>query len=204
MFLTYTFYTLYIRPRRLQAWYAKQCDKLGLKCYVFPFKPLGAPLIEKYGENFKKHSDSLKTLKELAGYDVVIHNVLNKVFLEVFEPEMLKDILQPQIMQPKYRTVFGYFTRAFGFGLLFSEKEVWKAKKKILNQVFNFDFIKSNIPKIMEVCDKQMSEFEKMYLEKNPEAEKGKFQIEMLHLYTGITSNVMSAIFFGYKADRKI
>jgi cytochrome P450 len=37
---------------------------------------------------------------------------------------------------------------AFGKGLLFSEGDIWKKKRKLLSKVFNFDLIQENIPKI--------------------------------------------------------
>lgn len=36
-----------------------------------------------------------------------------------------------------------------GAGLIFSEGETWKKKRKIMSKVFNFDLIKENIPKMV-------------------------------------------------------
>jgi cytochrome P450 len=36
---------------------------------------------------------------------------------------------------------------AVGEGLVLSEGEAWKCKRKLLSKVFNFDLIKENIPK---------------------------------------------------------
>jgi cytochrome P450 len=37
---------------------------------------------------------------------------------------------------------------AFGNGLVFSEGDIWKQKRKLLSKVFNYDLIQENIPKI--------------------------------------------------------
>ncbi len=37
---------------------------------------------------------------------------------------------------------------ALGNGMMFSEGEEWKKKRKLLSKVFNFDLLKENIPKI--------------------------------------------------------
>ena len=161
-------------------------------------------MFESYLKDFEKHQDSMKTMKSLAGYDVIIHNALNTVFLEIENPEMIKEIVQPKVMQPKFRKLFSHFIRTFGYGLLFSEKELWKGKKKILTEVFNFILIMGSTPKIIELCNKEFERFEKLSVEQNSCIEKGKFKIDMLELFTGVTSSVICTIFFGDKADREI
>lgn len=43
--------------------------------------------------------------------------------------------------------------RALGNGIAFSEGDEWKRKRKIINKVFNFNFIISNIPKMIRLCN---------------------------------------------------
>ena len=42
--------------------------------------------------------------------------------------------------------------------MIFSEGEAWKNKRKLISKVFNFD-LKENIPKIAEICDKNVDVF---------------------------------------------
>jgi cytochrome P450 len=49
---------------------------------------------------------------------------------------------------------------AIGEGLVFSEGDNWKKKRKILSKVFNFDLIQENIPKISEICDRCFNNFD--------------------------------------------
>ena len=49
---------------------------------------------------------------------------------------------------------------ALGEGLVFSEGEMWKRKRKLLSKVFNFDLIKEKIPKIVEICNRCYDRFD--------------------------------------------
>lgn len=48
----------------------------------------------------------------------------------------------------KTEAVIEVYARIAGHGLIFSEGEVWKRKRTILNKIFNFEFIKSLSGKI--------------------------------------------------------
>lgn len=43
--------------------------------------------------------------------------------------------------------------RVFGVGIATAEGEDWKKKRKLLNPIFNFDFLKANIPTIIRICN---------------------------------------------------
>ena len=51
--------------------------------------------------------------------------------------------------------------RGVGEGIVFTEGEIWKKKRRVLNKVFNFDFIKILTPTIANLCDKAFEELEK-------------------------------------------
>lgn len=42
--------------------------------------------------------------------------------------------------------------RILGKGLVFSEGDEWKRKRRILSKFFTFEFITSKIPEIYEIC----------------------------------------------------
>ena len=48
--------------------------------------------------------------------------------------------------------------RVLGNGLVFSEGQAWKHKRKILNKVFNFNFVKSLCERISTICDESIEE----------------------------------------------
>jgi cytochrome P450 len=49
---------------------------------------------------------------------------------------------------PKISMMVEATKAAFGNGLVFSEGDIWKQKRKLLSKVFNYDLIQENIPKI--------------------------------------------------------
>ncbi len=103
-------------------WYARQCEKLGYKYYVYPFKLFDAPFYSIWAKNYKEHKDALKDLKDLAGYDVIIHNVLSDVFVDFGEPSIIKEMLQNATPHIKNKMDGERLWLWLGKGLLFSEK----------------------------------------------------------------------------------
>lgn len=51
--------------------------------------------------------------------------------------------------------------RTLGKGVAFSEGHEWKGKRKIMNSVFNYDFIKANIPIIVRLCNENFDRMER-------------------------------------------
>jgi cytochrome P450 len=50
---------------------------------------------------------------------------------------------------PKLELIVAGTRAVAGEGLVFSEGDLWKNKRKLLSKVFNFDLVKENIPKIV-------------------------------------------------------
>jgi cytochrome P450 len=61
---------------------------------------------------------------------------------------------------PKLEMLIAGIKAVLGEGLVFSEAEMWKNKRKLMSKVFNFDLIKENIHKIAEICDKCYDKFD--------------------------------------------
>lgn len=55
---------------------------------------------------------------------------------------------------PKKKIYIANLKRLLGDGIVFSEGETWKSKRKIISSVFTFDFLKSIIPNISKICDR--------------------------------------------------
>lgn len=60
-----------------------------------------------------------------------------------------------------------------GNGLVFSEGNEWKMKRKIMSTVFNYDFIKSKIPIISKITKEVLDKVEET------SENKGKNEIQM-------------------------
>ena len=86
---------------------------------------------------------------------------------------------------------------AIGNGILFAEGEEWKKKKKILANVFNYDFIVDLIPQINQICESSMNEMEKKY-------EKTNYEFEMMELATMIFSRIIIECFFGFESQNEL
>ena len=83
--------------------------------------------------------------------------------------------------------------RGVGDGLFLSEGKVWKAKRKILNRVFNFEFIKAHTENIANICDYSIKEFERNSKCK----EEGFVEGKVLTMTAKMFSHVIMEIFLG-------
>ena len=86
-------------------------------------------------KNYKLSKDPLQGLKEYySQYDVVVHNMLHRVYLDIIHPDFIQDFVSSEKMHNYTKTVEtkDLFRKAGGEGLLFSEGEEWKMKRKVL------------------------------------------------------------------------
>ncbi len=79
---------------------------------------------------------------------------MNRPRIEIYNPDFIKDFysVDKHYEYPKAERVVKIFSRIGGHGLPLSEGNVWARKRKILNKVFNFDFVKSQTDKIAKNC----------------------------------------------------
>jgi cytochrome P450 len=47
-----------------------------------------------------------------------------------------------------------------GRGTFFVEKAQWKQHRKMLSKIFNFDLVKTAIPKMSQICDNKLAAME--------------------------------------------
>jgi cytochrome P450 len=83
---------------------------------------------------------------------------VNQVVIGLVNPDMIKEFLsmEKMFLFPKKVAFIGNMKRMLGEGVAFSEGDVWKTKRKIITHVFNFDFLKSIIPRISLICDEEL------------------------------------------------
>ena len=127
-----------------------------------PFKPLGITFLEIYDFS-ETTTDAFGRVKErYPGYDVAVFNIVNKIDIDLIHPDLIQEFLSGENLQnyEKADLDIASTKRAVGEGLVFSEGKKWKMKRKVLNAVFNFDFVKSFIPKITKLCDQTLDNFE--------------------------------------------
>ena len=78
------------------------------------------------------------------------------VLIDILDPELIKEYFE-KTKDRHYEKNFNSpglssIKSVIGSGLFLSEGDDWKKKKKILSNVFNFDFIHSKIPLIAKVA----------------------------------------------------
>ena len=84
---------------------------------------------------------------------MAIWNILKYPLIEIINPDLLQEFFQPDKVHiyEKVPKIIDHFRRAIGEGVVFSEGTKWKKKRKIMNAVFNYEFIISIIPQIVAI-----------------------------------------------------
>ena len=164
IFLLYAIYKFVWKPWKRQKNYAASFRAKGYRVFEAPFRPYGMSLFKFY--DFSPDTkDALENVKKhYPNYDVAILNIFNSIFIDILHPDLAQEFLSSEKL-PFYKKSDlekGAIIRV-GSGLVFSEGTEWKAKRKVLTQVFNFEFIKSLSPKIALASDKVLDEIEKKY-----------------------------------------
>ena len=103
---------------------------------------------KEYGDCFYDQKNSWKKI------DVVISNTSYMITLIFINPRLIRHMFTPEknyIFHKAHINKFG-FKLALGNTMIMNEDDAWKKKRKILSEIFNFDFIKRNIPKMKGTC----------------------------------------------------
>ena len=143
----YAFLKIYWFPRQLHNQYVKDFKAQGYRVLDVPYQPFGLPFL-KFRDSGK---DPLKKVKDLyPQYDVLVMNAFTKVEVDFIHPDLLQEFFSTDKLSyyAKVQSTKDILKRGTGEGLVFSEGDEWKMKRKVLTEVFNFDFIKSLAPKI--------------------------------------------------------
>lgn len=99
---------------------------------------------------------------------------------------------------PKITSGFKIFRYVLQKGLIFIEKNVWKHRRRILSKVFNFDFIGSQIPVMVQSADVMFEKFEEEYWSQHPEDRKDrKIKLTLYKLIGKYASSIIMAGFLG-------
>ena len=162
-FLLYVFYRHVWVIYKMYHWHSENFRKQGYRVLEVPFKPF-AVTMKKYYSSSQNTIDALNNVKQdYPNYDVAVMNSINRVYIELAHPELLQEFLSSENMQHYTKASLGRnpVRRGLGEGLLFSEGNSWKMKRKVLTQVFNFDFLKRLAPKIAGISDYALEKVEK-------------------------------------------
>lgn len=162
--IAYLVYQFWIKPVRTIKGYVKILRGMGYKVLEVPFNPFQNDMITTIRKGRKLYGDDLRLYKtERRHYDVIVSNTLNRPRLQFHHPDFIKEYyaVDKHYDFPKTRSVVSVFTKLAGNGLTFSEGQVWRRKRNILNKIFNFEFLKSLTNNIAHICDETIEEYEK-------------------------------------------
>lgn len=102
--------------------------------------------------------------QQYPSYQVSISNFNGRTYIDLIDPQLVRHFYEKQMegyyvksLNFSYNSALKYL---MGNGLIFSEGEEWKMKRKIMAHVFNYDFIKSKIGFIARTCQEKIGEVE--------------------------------------------
>ena len=189
------------KPWKLHKWYAQNFRQQGYKVLEVPFQPFGAPFFEYYDIGGKREDDMMGLIKErYPGYDVVLLNIFNTTFIDLLHPDLNQEFLSAEQLPnyPKTEMEFANLKTIIQNGILSSEGKVWKAKRKIIHEIFNFSFLSSITPTIAELADSKLDKMEN-------ECEGSEIEYDIYDYTIELAGATIFTCFFGKKLmDEKI
>lgn len=117
---------------------------------------MGVSNLRKKQQELAKYNDSHHYAKHsLTKYHLRLMKVGNDIVIDLIDPTLIQEFFikekekyyQKNLSHPSITSLM----QIGGQGLFLSEGESWKKKKKILSNVFNFDFIHSQIHNIASI-----------------------------------------------------
>jgi cytochrome P450 len=143
----------------------------------------------KQQSNFKKYNDALHDLKQFAvdepNLKAVVRNFGATPVVILLEPALKKEFAHHHHLY-EVADYFGDFAKIFVTGLVGAKGDDWKKQRKIISQSFHFEFIKENVPIILQTTRSKLKELSQKSLEKT----------NILEEMEGITSETVGKIFF--------
>jgi cytochrome P450 len=87
----------------------------------------------------------------------------------------------------KFEPIIANLRRVVGSGIAFSEGNEWKKKRKVISNVFHFEFLHSLIPKMIKTLDEYFEEFD----------ERTEKKVVLLDMFQDLLATFMIKFFFG-------
>lgn len=128
-----------------------------------------------------------KLLKENKGAKFLATPFMDQITIELYDPEMVKEFIAQQKSFVKDLRIFGVVTPAVKNGLSFTEGEKWKYQKKLLSQIFHFEYMNSCIPLINQVVDGWITRY----------CKEPKSTVDVTNAFKMYAGEIVFNIFFG-------
>lgn len=128
-----------------------------IKGAVYIYKPFFG-LYPQYRKDFIKHNDfyhsTKKRLRENKGMRFLATPTMDTLTIELYDPELVKEFTakQPKSFVKDMR-IYGVMPEGVKNGIAFSDGEKWKYQRKMLAQIFHFDYMNACIPLVNNVVN---------------------------------------------------
>ena len=160
---------------------------------LFLYRPI-IGLLRETKEDGITHGDSAYSIKKRVVDDPSLRfaatTFLDKVQLQLYDPELVKQFLNKDtVTTAKYNDIFPKLSDFLMNGLVFTQGEHWKRQRKLLSQVFHFDYMNSSLPTIRATT--------KEWIEKNCKNSSASTPVNVSKELKMFTSTVLWRIFFG-------
>jgi cytochrome P450 len=122
----------------------------------FPFKPFGAPIQKHLFQNQEQHQDyGYSTKRTFAEVDFVVSNILSYPMVISPNWEFVKKIYSVENSNFVPKNMLGYYLlkSLAPQSIVFLEGNLWKNKRKHITKVMSFDFLKAQLPLIVQMCN---------------------------------------------------
>lgn len=144
-------YRFFIRPYRLLQEFKK------IKGAVCVYKPFFG-IYPEYHKGFTTHGDfyyfTKKILRENQDVRFLATPLMDNLTIELYDPELVKEFTAKQAKSfVKDLRLYGVMPDGIKNGLAFTDGEKWKYQKKILSQIFHFEYMNGCIPLVNNVVD---------------------------------------------------
>lgn len=163
----------------------------GLSTYFYPV--LGG---NKRGTFYQKNfDDTMAYYRQLAQKDPNIRaeavNFGTRVSVFLYDPKLIKEFYAKQSSYRKVKFSKGMNT-LLGTGLVLAEGDLWKNHRKIISSIFHFEFLKENIPVVVDTTREFLGQLQQGSL-------KG---ISIMDEVQKITGEIVGRIFFGENLNK--
>ena len=134
------------------------------------------------------HHSSIQRLRENPDLRFSVWMYFDKAYVFFYDPELIKEVLSKQTkMAAKDPRIFGALNSMMRNGLVYIEGEKWKTQRKLVSQVFHFDYMNLFIPTINQICEEWIKE----------NLDKPVSNVHLHHQFKKYTSGIVWRMFFG-------
>ena len=168
---------------RVQAYRSPEAEML-----FFPILGIGKVMIQDLIKKGDIKATSREFTKKFPGKKYIVSNLGTKACITLCDPQYLKEMTQRPYVYKKHSIANG-LKMIMGEGLILSDGDSWKRKRKLISSVFNYDLLKQEVGLVHNIIVEFLNKIDDRDLENYP----------ILDRMQEITGEAVGRIFFGEK-----